>query len=357
MEQPQPGLTICHRAVRAIPYLPVKHPIRFQSQFIGDTTLESNETFYLNISGVTGATIADGQGACTILNDDSSLTINNPSISEGNTGTTNLNFTVTLNPACSLPVSFDYTDISGGTATQSTDFQHVAGTLNIPAGSTTATISVPVYGDTNYEPNETLIIYISNPVNAQISGIGQGTGTILNDDPQIPTLSINDVSQAEGNSGTANMEFTVTLSNTYTSAVSVQYATAGGTAAAGSDYTSTSRHPVVPQAVLPAQFRCLISGDTAYEPNETFNVNLSNPTNATIGDSQGVGTITNDDTLTMSINDVSPIEGNGVGTTTNFVFTVALNGAATSTVDCSITLLLIILPLSVQTITARRWRR
>jgi uncharacterized repeat protein (TIGR02543 family) len=295
----------------------------------GDTTLESNETFYVNLTNVTGATVVDSRGAVTILNDDSSITINDVSQNEGNAGTTNFIFTVTLSPACSLPVSVTYFTPTEGTATQSTDYYYTPGTVVIPAGQTTATISVPVIGDTDFEPNETFVVYLSGVTNAKITD-NRGTGTILNDDVQIPTLSINDVSKAEGNSGTSNMVFTVTLSAVSASNVSVNYATANGTAVAGSDYTLTTGTLNIPAGQTTGTISVPIIGDTTYEPNETFSVNLSSPTNATINDGTGIGTITNDDVLTMSINDVSLAEGNsGV---TNFVFTITLNGASSSPV-------------------------
>ncbi|MDW7656180.1 MAG: Calx-beta domain-containing protein [Bacillota bacterium] len=296
---------------------------------IGDTTLESNETFYVNLTNVTGATVADSQAMVTILDNDSSITINDISQNEGNSGTSNFNFTVTLNPACSLPVSITYFTPSEGTATQSVDYTYTPGTVEFAAGQTSKTISIPVVGDTDFEANETFVVYLSSATNAKITD-NRGTGTILNDDVQIPTVSINDVSLAEGNSGTSNMVFTVTLNVASASAVTVNYTTANGTAAAASDYTATSGTLTIPAGQKSGTITVPIIGDTAFEPNETFYVNLSSPANATLSDNQGLGTINNDDVIHASINDVTQAEGSSGSNA--FVFTVTLDSASSSTV-------------------------
>ena len=115
--------------------------------------------------------------------------------------------------------------------------------------------------------------------------------------PGVGNISITDVTIAEGNSGTKTATFTV--SHTGTAAFSVDYATADGTAIAGTDYVATSNTLNFAAGSGAAQSQTVsvtISGDTTVEPNETFFVNLSNPTNGgTIVKSQGLGTITNDD--------------------------------------------------------------
>ena len=122
----------------------------------------------------------------------------------------------------------------------------------------------------------------------------QGIGIILNDDG--PTLRINDVSKAEGNSGITAFTFIVTLSPASSSTVKVTATTANGSALAGSDYTAL---PATLLMFSPGQTSKTVTvnatGNTVVEPNEAFVVNLSGATVATIFDSQGVGTISNDD--------------------------------------------------------------
>src|SRR6185503_15013640 len=101
------------------------------------------------------ATLADAQGVGTIVNDDlPTLSVNDVTVTEGDTGTTNAVFTVTLSQTVPFQVNVDYAS-AAGTATAGLDFGTVAGTLGIPAGTGSGTISVPVVGDRVDEPNET----------------------------------------------------------------------------------------------------------------------------------------------------------------------------------------------------------
>src|SRR5205823_13377684 len=120
---------------------------------IGDTLDESNETFFVNLTSPTNATIADSQGLGTITDDDGqpSLSIDNVSTTEGNSGQHNATFTVTLSPASGQTVTVSYAT-ANGTATAGTDYQATSGSLSFPAGTTTRTIDVPVNGDTNDRP-------------------------------------------------------------------------------------------------------------------------------------------------------------------------------------------------------------
>lgn len=148
-----------------------------------------------------------------------------------------------------------------------------------------------------------------------------------------PSLSIVDASIAEGNSGTKNLSFTVTLSSAASSAVTVKASTANGTATAGNDYTATSSTLSFSPGQKSKTFSVAVKGDTSAEPNETFLVNLGNATGATIADGQATGTITNDDASAgprLSVNDVRVTEGKSG--TRNATFTVSLSPAAAGTV-------------------------
>jgi hypothetical protein len=150
----------------------------------------------------------------------------------------------------------------------------------------------------------------------------------------LPGLSIADVSASEGNAGSANAVFTVTLSAAATSAVSVTYATANGTATAGTDYTATSGTLTFAPGETSKTLTVAITGDTVVEPTETFAINLSAPVGATLADANAQGSIVNDDVAPpppgMSIADVSVTEGNASTTAT---FTVTLSAAATSAIS------------------------
>ena len=265
-------------------------------------------------------------------NDDSvpALSINDISLAEGNSGITNFVFTVSLNAASSAPVTVDYAT-ANGTAGAGSDYNSVATTtLTFNTGETSKQIVVQVKGDTTYEPDETFFINLSNAVGATIAD-SQGIGTILNDDA-LPAWSINDVSLSEDDDGTKLMMFSVTLSSVSYSSASVQYATADGTATAGSDYVPASGTLNMGAGADYGTIFIEVIGDTIYEPDETFFINLSNPVGSTISDSQGVGTILNDDTAgTAPIVTANPVDRNIVyGADTSF--TAAATGTPAPTV-------------------------
>ena len=193
-----------------------------------------------------------------------------------------------------LGVSFDGSashDSDGSIASWSLDF----GDLTSPA---TGTGAVPNAIAHTYASPGTYhaVLTVTDSSNAPTSS----TPVTITVNPQ-PTISIGDLSHNEGNSGTTNFVFPVTLSAISTHDVTVDYKTADGTATAGSDYTSTSG-----TLKIPANTDCTtsnpactitvpVSGDTIYENNETFTLTLSNPTAATIADDTATGTIVNDD--------------------------------------------------------------
>lgn len=119
-------------------------------------------------------------GRATIINDDAALSISDaPAVQEGNSGTRNATFTVTLSPAQTSTVHVSYTS-APGTASES-DFVPVAGTLTFAPGETKKTIDVAVNGDTIPEPNETFRVMLTTATNATILH-STGTGTIIDDD-------------------------------------------------------------------------------------------------------------------------------------------------------------------------------
>src|SRR5262249_36379119 len=126
-----------------------------------------------------------------------------------------------------------------GTASAGSDYQATSGTLTFAPGETSKTIAVSVIGDIIDESDETFSVNLSAPANA-VLGNSQRIGTILDDDPPPPTLAVNDVSVTEGNSGSASPVFPVPPSPPTSAPVTVNYATADGTATAGSDYQAAS---------------------------------------------------------------------------------------------------------------------
>ena len=243
-----------------------------------------------------------------------------PAVTEGNAGTRAATFTVNLSEPSDQFVTVDFTTAAGSAAAGS-DYQTTSGTVTFAPGEMSKTIMVQVIGDRLAEPNETFVVNLSEPTNATIVD-GQGIGTILDDEPRI---SINDKTVTEGNTGSVNATFTVSLSVGSDVAVTVHYQTANGSATAGSDYAAASGDVTIAAGQTTNTFTVAVIGDRLGEPNETFVVNLSSPTNATIADGQGIGTILDDESR-ISITNVSKSEGRK-GRTTLFTFTVTLSAA------------------------------
>ncbi len=254
---------------------------------VEDALDEADETFAVNLSSPVKATIADASGTGTITDDDPmpSLSINDSSGAEGGARS----FTVSLSVPSGQQVRVDYTTVDA-TATAPGDYTTKSATLVFQPGQTSKPVSVSTTGDALDEDDETFKVNLSNQINATISD-GSGTGTITDDDPT-PTLSIGDVRRSEG----ANPQrFTISLSAVSGRRVQVEYATANGTAVAPGDYGSKSGSVTFQPGETTKTVTVNSVDDALDEPDESFAVNLSNPSNATIGDGVGTGTIVDND--------------------------------------------------------------
>ena len=295
----------------------------------GDAIDEADETFTVTLSNPVNIGIARAVATGTITDDDPqpSLAIDDVSVAEGASGVANAVFTVTLSQASGRTVSVAFAT-AAGSASAGTDYVTTSGTLTFDPGVVTRTINVPVLGDQLNEADENYTVSLSGATNATVAD-PTGAGTITNDDP-LPSISIGDVTLAEGHSGTQNAVFSITLSPVSGRPVTVAYATANGTASAGSDYTAVSGIATIPAGSTAATVSVAVTGELAIELDERFLVNLSAPTNATIADAQAFGTIQNDDAPALTIADVSVTEGSAG--TTAAVFQVTLTGPTSETV-------------------------
>src|SRR5439155_474146 len=134
-------------------------------------------------------------------------------------------------------VSVHYGTADGTATLEDGDYQVAYGTLTFAPGETSKNVSVLVNGDRLYEDSESFDVKLFDPTNAFVAD-PTGVGTILNDEP---TFSVINVSAVDGNTGTTPLTFTITLSAAYEAPVSMNYATADGTATvAGGDYQATS---------------------------------------------------------------------------------------------------------------------
>jgi large repetitive protein len=260
-----------------------------------DALNEDDETFTLNLSNASGATIADAQGTGTILDDDAEpdISIGDATVAEGDSGTETASFPVTISAVSGREVAVDYAT-SDETATAGSDYENSTGTIQFAAGQTTKQIDVTVDADVVAEADETFTVDLSEPLNANIPA-GTALGTITDDD-EGPKLAVDDPTVIEGTSGTT-LVFAVSMEPASDSPVTVDYATVDGSASAGSDYTAASGTLTFTPGYPTEAVSVDVAGDTTYEPSETLTVALSNPVGglSKIIDSEGTGTITNDD--------------------------------------------------------------
>jgi hypothetical protein len=250
------------------------------------------------------------------------ITINDVTLTEGDAGTTNAVFTVTLAPTSTQSITVDYVAVNQ-TAIAGSDYQATSGELTFDPGESTQQISVPVIGDTSDEADETFTVSLSQPVNADILD-GQGTGTIVDDDG-LPSLTIADVSVSEGNSGTVNASFVVTLSPADSQTITVDFATANGSATAGSDFITASGTLTFAPGDTTKTILVAVTGDSIDEgTSETFSVLLSDAINATLVDDDATATILDDEISTISLNNGDPVLEGDSGTK-SMIFTVTLS--------------------------------
>ncbi len=227
------------------------------------------------------------------------LSVNDVTVNEGNSGATDLTFTVTRSGGTLGAVTADWAlnFITADAADLVTSTFN--GTVSFVDGQGTATVVIQIAGDTTFEANETFTIDLSNVTGGATIIDASGLGTITNDDAApAGSLSINDVSIAEGNSGTTNLTFTVSRSDGSAGAISATWTVANTTTNAA-DFSGPLTGTVsFADGETSATVTVAVAGDTAYEANETFTVTLSAPLGgATISDAAGTGTITNDDAI------------------------------------------------------------
>ena len=297
----------------------------------GDRLDEVNETFTLNLSNAFGATISDGQGVATITDNDPPPSLR---VSDANPNPVRespllptlpdntVTFTVALSGASGKTVTATYAT-GGGTATAESDYTSATGTLSFAPGETSKTVTVTVLPDAVDEPDETFDLTVSAATEATVAD-ASGRATIADDDGP-PALSVADATVVEGDAGTTNAAFTVTLAPASGKTVTVRYATSNGTAAAPGDYATATGTLTFAPGETSKIVTVPVVGDSADEADETFTVTLSGATEALITDATGTGTITDDDAgSTLSIGDVSRLENAG-GATTTFSLPVTLS--------------------------------
>jgi hypothetical protein len=293
----------------------------------GDTTDENDESFQLQLSSPQNATIADGSGVATIIDDDDPPTVSvaDASNTEGTGANRFVTFTVSLSAPSGKFVTVNYETAPGtalvpdATTTPQTtgDFQPRTGTLTFSPGLTSQTVSVTIISDSIDEANETFELRLkTDVVNTSIAD-GVGIGTIIDDDG--PQVNVADATvDPEGAAGTTRTtDLTVTLSSASPQDVTLDAATANDTATQPDDYVPlpSGTKVTIPAGATTGKVTITTKGDDLDENDEKVRVTLTNPVNASLVDGIGVATIVDDDASpTLQIDDVSVNEGTGGST-------------------------------------------
>ena len=261
----------------------------------GDTLLEGNETFSLNLSSVTGTTNATASGTGTITDDDAPASI---TVSSGNNQSTGVstNFASPLvalvknangNAVQSVIVTFT-APASGASSVFSTSTNTINVVTNASGLASSGTFAANATAGTNYTVTAAAIGGSSPSVNFTLSNTAP------------PVINVGNASLTEGDSGTANLTFNVTLTSPSASTVTVNYSTANGTAIAGTDYTAVSGVVTFTPGVTSQPINVPILGNTIFQANRQFTVTLSSPSGggSSLGTSTGTATINDDDAPT-----------------------------------------------------------
>ena len=223
-------------------------------------------------------------------------------------------FTLELSAFSESQVSVDYETLAG-TALAGQDYTHVEGTAVFPAFTTSATVQVPLLDDANDEPDpESFTLQLTNATNANL---GSAPRADIYDDEPIQ-MTVNDVTTSES---ADEATFAISLSQETFDVVTVDYATEGGTATEGTDFTATSGTATIPEGSTAVEIDVPNIDDNIDEPSETYTLELSNLGGdgaccgvMTIHDASGTGTIQDDDaTPTLTISDPTVTEGTNAG--------------------------------------------
>jgi hypothetical protein len=262
----------------------------FSVPILPDGIHEGDETVGLSLQGPVSATLGLDSATLTILDDDPmpALSIDDVTASESEPSMT---FRVTLSAVSGLAAEVDF-ETNDGTAIAGVDYVAASGTLTIPAGTTEGQIVVDLIDNLVDESTRTFTVDLSKPVHASLDK-AQGVGTILDNDgaPEIAFSSATySVSEAQ-----ESASITVSLTGATALTATVQYATGGGTATPGEDYTPASGSLTFTPGLTSQSFAIPILPDGIYEGDETVGLSLQGPVSATLGLDSATLTILDDD--------------------------------------------------------------
>ena len=279
-------------------------PASLNSLAIGDVDNDGNT----DVVAVGFNTLAVLLGQCgdSVVTPTAAISINDSTITEGDSGVTLEPFTVSLNAPSAQTVTVKFVT-RAITAERVADFQPTVGSISFAPGETNKTLFVGIVGDTIDEFDEKVAIDLFEPTNALIAD-RQGVITIVDNDAP-PSVSIGNASASES---AASVLLPITLSQPSGKLVTVDYATVNGTALGGSDFVAKTGTLNIPAGTATTSVAINLINDTTAESDETFTVNLINPVNSTIDQAQGTATIVDDDATSVQFSSNSFVATEGV---------------------------------------------
>jgi T1SS-143 domain-containing protein len=328
------GTDYATAATRTVTILAGQTSATFTVDPTSDTVFESNESVIATVTTATGgATVSATNNVATGTitdNDQPTVAVSVSPASVAEDGATNLVYTFTLSNPSAFATTVNYT--LSGSATNGTDYTGSAltGTVTIPAGSTTATITIDPTADTTFEGNETVTATINSATSnavALTATTAAATGTITNDDTApVVSIAVTPSTIAEDAAAGNVMTYTVSLSNPSSVDTVVTY-TLTGSATEGTDYaTAATRTVTILAGQTSATFTVDPTSDTVFESNESVIATVTTATGgATVSATNNVatGTITDNDQPTVAVS-VSPASVAEDGAT-NLVYTFTLS--------------------------------
>jgi hypothetical protein len=306
---------------------------------VGDDRFESAETIEISLSGPANAALGTNTvHTRTIVNDDDVPSIQfTLGTSSGDEGTSPANLELRLSVVSGLNATVDYAITGGSAAGGGEDYTLALGTATITAGNLTTNIPITVVNDVLDESGETVQVSISSPANATLGSTTVHTYTI-NDNDSPPAVQFT-LAASSGGEATSPANLALSLSAISGLDATVDYSVTGGSATGGDvDYTLAAGTATITAGNLSASIPITITNDVLDEANETIQLSLSNPGNASLGaNALHTYTITDNDSppsIQFNVSTSSSSEGN---TPANLVLQLSAASALDVTVDYAVT--------------------
>jgi len=305
---------------------------------VDDGLVESDETVQVTLSSPSNATLGGNTVYTYTINDnDVYPTVEfDLTVSSGDESVTPANLVVSLDASYVETVTVDYS-VTGGTAVDPDDYSISGTQLTFDPGVTTQNVVLTIVDDGDVESDETVEVTLSSPSNATLGGNTMHTYTINDNDVVVPDVEF-DLTSSNGDESVTPANLAVSLSESTTVTVTVDYAVSGGTAVDPDDYTISGTQLTFNPGVTTQNVVLTIVDDGIVEADETVEVTLSSPSGATLGTNTiHTYTIDNDDSYPAVEFDLTSSSDDESVTPVNLAVSLDASYVETVTVDYAVT--------------------